>query len=107
MTPKHMLALSLGFGAVIFLTQQAQAQNQPQNCAPRAVVLDHLAKNFGESRRAVGLNANNSVMELFASENGSWTIAITMPNGVTCLAAAGEGFTDTSDEGLPPRGEPV
>ncbi|MGV6813089.1 MAG: hypothetical protein ACWA47_12625 [Brevirhabdus sp.] len=107
MTPKHMMALSLGFGAVILLTQHAQAQDRPRNCAPRASVLEHLASNFGERRRAIGLNANNTVMELFASETGSWTITITLPNGLTCLAAAGQAFEDTVDEGLPPVGEQV
>jgi len=106
MTPKHLFALSLGFGAVLFLTQQAQAEQQPQ-CAPRDVVLEQLAGAYGESRRAIGLNANNTIMELFASEAGSWTITITLPNGLTCLAAAGEAFEDTSAEGLPPQGEQV
>jgi len=107
MTVKHLFALSLGFGAVFFLSQQSHSQEQPQNCAPHADVLDHLANSFSESRRAIGLNSNNTVMELFASESGSWTIIITLPSGMTCLAAAGEGFESISNEGLPQVGEQV
>lgn len=106
MTTRHLFALSLGFGAVILLTQAAQAQEQRQ-CAPRDIVLAQLAENYGESRQAIGLNSNNTVMEVFASEGGSWTITITMPNGLTCLAAAGEAYQDVSDEGLPPAGDQV
>lgn len=71
----------------------ALTQNQPQNCAPRADVLEHLATNFGEHPRAIGLNANDTVMELFVSESGSWTITITLTNGLTCLAAAGQALS--------------
>lgn len=108
MTRKHLFALSLGFGALILMTHQGQAQTQSQgSCGPRAAVLDQLINRYGETRQAVGLNANNTIMEVFASDTGSWTITITLPSGTTCLAAAGEGYTDVSDEVPTPAGDPV
>jgi len=70
----------------------ALAQNSNQ-CGPREVILAQLAARYGEARKAVGLAANNAVVELFANaESGTWTITGTLPSGVTCLIASGESF---------------
>ena len=100
----RVFALSLGFGALILLTQAAEAAPQ---CGPRAAVLEQLADRYGESRRSMGIAANNMVMELFAnSESQSWTITVTTPQGQTCLVASGTGFEALTDP-LPAKGEPA
>ncbi|MCT4557087.1 MAG: hypothetical protein N4A61_03395 [Pelagimonas sp.] len=76
-----------------------------QNCAPRDQVVDRLASKYGETRQSMGLGSNNAVMEVFASvESGSWTITVTMANGVTCLVASGQAFEELA-EALPPKGD--
>lgn len=76
----------------------AEAQ---QNCAPRDAVLQRLAERYGESRRSIGLAPQGRVVEVFASgDSGSWTITVTLPNGVTCLVASGQAF-EALDEALP------
>ncbi len=101
---ERLFALSLGFNALILLTQAASAAPR---CAPRAVVLEQLADRYGESRRSVGIAANNMVMELFANdESQSWTITVTTPQGQTCLLASGSGFEALTDP-LPAKGSPV
>jgi hypothetical protein len=76
-------------------------------CGPREAVVAHLAERYGESRRAIGLAANSMVMELFAAEtSGSWTIAVTRPDGVMCLIASGQGF-EAVDDPLPAAGDPA
>lgn len=106
MTQK-LFALSLGFAALILVTQaHAQAQAQPQ-CAPRASVLAQLADTYGETRRSMGIAANNTVMELFASSTSqSWTITVTTPQGQTCLVASGQGF-EAMEDTLPAKGDPA
>lgn len=85
--------------AVAILPTTASAQS---NCAPRPTVLERLAGTYGETRQAIGLGVNNAVIEVFASdETGTWTITVTLPNGITCLVAAGEAFERVSEE-LPP-----
>ena len=43
------------------------------------------------------------VVEVFASdESGTWTIVITLPNGMTCLVAAGNAFQDVEGTPLTP-----
>lgn len=78
-----------------------------QNCAPRDVVVQRLAEKYGETRQSMGLGSNNAVMEVFASlDSGSWTITVTMANGVTCLVASGQAFEELA-EALPPEGDPI
>ena len=70
----------------------AAAQQQPR-CAPRAQVLDVIESRYRESRRAIGLTGSQTVMELYASEaTGSWTLVVTLPSGLSCLVASGQGF---------------
>ena len=89
---KELFALSLGFAALIWATQNASAQ-AAQTCGDRHTVIERLQSRFGESRQSIGLIQNNSVMEVFASnDTGTWTIVVTLPSGLTCLIAAGQAF---------------
>jgi hypothetical protein len=89
---------------MILATGQAFAQ---QNCASRDTVTARLAEGYGETRQAIGIARNNAVLEVFASlETGTWTITVTMPNGPTCVVAAGEAYQALS-EALPTPGNPA
>jgi len=75
---------------LVLMTPAAYAE---PSCGPRATVIAHLSENFGESRQTIGMADGGNVIEVFASiETGSWTITVTMPNGMTCLVAAGRAF---------------
>lgn len=101
---KMMFAMSFGFAALILATQNAFAAS---NCADRSFVLNELAAKYRETRRAMGLAANNTMMEMFASaDTGTWTLTVTMPDGTTCLVASGIGFETVSDP-LPALGDPA
>lgn len=99
---KTMFALSFGLFAMILAVQAAHAAP----CAPRDQVLAGLATGFDETRRAIGLTGQTQVIEVFASENGSWTITVTRPDGTTCLVASGQGFEAISED-LPAKGKPA
>jgi len=92
---KEFFALSIlpaaALGLVTMTASAADAQSR--NCGPRDSVVDRLAEGFGETRQSIGLGANNQIVEQFANEEtGSWTITVTMPNGITCLVASGQSF---------------
>lgn len=77
---------------------------QSRNCAERTLVIDRLAERYGESRQSIGLGTDNAVVEVYASlETGTWTITVTLPNGLTCLVASGQAF-ERLDEELTPAG---
>lgn len=83
--------MSFGIGAMILAAQQTQAQTR--NCADHGQVVERLAQSYGETRQSIGLGADNSVVEVFASmDTGSWTITVTRPGGLTCLVAAGQAY---------------
>ena len=87
---RNFYLLSFGIGAMIFAATQPHAAPA---CADHAAVVDRLETMYGEGRQAMGLGANNTVIEVYASsETGSWTITATQPGGPTCLVAAGRSF---------------
>lgn len=95
----HLAALTGACAAMIASASEVLAQTR--NCGPRDIVLSRLADKYKESRQSMGLGANNQVMEVFASdETGSWTITVTLPNGMTCLVASGQSF-EALTEALP------
>ena len=101
---KLMFALSLGFAGLILATQAGWAAPQ---CAPRDGVLAALSQKYGETRRGIGIAGDTQMMELFASaDTGSWTITVTLPDGMTCLVATGQAFESLS-EALPVPGDPA
>lgn len=90
-----------GLALALLLAAEATTAQTQRHCAPRDTVLQRLAEAYGETRRSVGLGRDNSMMEVYASEeSGSWTITVTTPNGMTCLVASGQSF-ETFAQSLP------
>jgi len=98
-----MKKLLLAAAAVIALSVTPFAvAAQQQNCGPREVVAERLTDNYGETRQMRALGANNTLVEVWASTEGSdptgsWTITVTRPNGVTCLVASGQAYEALSE----------
>ena len=64
-------------------------------CDKRAEVTDHLKRKYEEAPTALGVANNGGLVELLKTEEGkTWTLIITLPNGMTCLLAAGEDWED-------------
>ncbi|MDQ1847585.1 hypothetical protein Q9299_04725 [Gemmobacter fulvus] len=99
---RTLFALSLGFAGVILATHAGHAAT----CAPRDALLAKLADHYGERRQALGLADNRMMMELFASDTGSWTMAFTGADGITCLVATGQAYEGIPAP-LPAKGDPA
>ncbi len=96
---KTLFKMTMGLGIMALAAQQVQAQN----CAPREDIIQRLAETYGETRRGIGIARQGAVMEVYASDSsGSWTITVTLPDGVTCLIASGQSYEDVT-EALPPN----
>jgi len=103
---RNLITLSLGIGALLLATNHAFAQTA-RNCGVREAIVERLATGYGESRQSIGLGTQNRVVETFANpETGSWTITVTMPNGMMCLLASGQAY-EAVDEVLTPTGSPI
>ncbi len=81
-----LLALALLLG----VRAPASAQSV---CTTHAEVTKQLESRHSESQVGIGLASNGGVVEVFSTDDGSsWTIVMTMPNGMSCLVAAGEAW---------------
>ena len=79
---KYLLLLT------VLLSTPAVAQ---QACAKQDEFAKMLADKFDEHRLGGG-TANVVMMEVFVSKAGTFTIIQTLPNHVSCLVAAGDGW---------------
>ena len=99
------LALSLGFAGLCLIPQATLAQSN--QCAPRESLVAHLTEKYGETRQGVGLAGPETMMEVYASpDTGTWTITMTMADGVMCMVASDQGYERLTEE-LPAKGEPA
>lgn len=86
-----MLRFMLIALVVIGFSLPASAQQIP--CGKRGDVLKQLSVRHSEAPAAMGLSSTGGMLEVLTSPTGgSWTILMTMPNGVSCLVAAGENW---------------
>ena len=84
-------ALALSTCFLLAITTSAAAQ-QPL-CTERSEVVNQLSSQYSEATVAMGIANNGGVVEILSSQRGtSWTIILTMPNGVSCMIAAGENW---------------
>lgn len=64
-------------------------------CDSRATIIDGLKDVFQETPVAVGMEQSGNVVELLRARDGtSWTLVITRPDGISCIAAAGEHWNE-------------
>lgn len=93
---KRFFSVAAAVFSVTAIATPAAAQSNI--CGKRDSIVERLQDKYGETRQSMGLQQNNGVLEVFASEaSGSWTILVTMPNGMTCLVAAGDAWEANAD----------
>ena len=85
----------------VFLFISFQARGQGTVCGDRENIVPSLIDDYDESRVSIGLSAEGSIFEIFASDTGSWTLIVTQPSGITCLIGTGTNFETIS---LPRKG---
>ncbi len=83
------VAMLLLAGAA-FMAPPVAAQ---QAGVPHAEVVKVLGDRYAEESVGLGIAQNGGVFELFTSKDGAtWTIVLTMPNGLSLVIAAGESW---------------
>lgn len=96
--------LKPALAALLLVPAAAPAQTLP--CAPRERVLAFVIDQQHQTRLAAGDAARGAGIELFAGDSGQWTLLLNLPDGRSCLLAAGSNFSATG--GLQPaRGNPA
>ncbi|MBT3361919.1 MAG: hypothetical protein HN403_20025 [Rhodospirillales bacterium] len=85
----RLLAFSV---LAIFLFLGGQASAQVAACGDRGSIAEKLDDGYSELPVAMGLSANGSVVEVFASMTGTFTIIVTQPDGMSCILVTGESW---------------
>jgi hypothetical protein len=73
--------------AAILLAPSAAAQFV---CGPHQNISEKLKKSYTETPVSMGVTTGGGIMKVFVSPEGSWTLVVTQPNGMSCLIAAGQ-----------------
>ena len=84
---KPLVALAC---ALPFIAFTAPAWGDSLACGPRAAFVKHLTETWGETPRGRGLSITGKVLEIFISPQGTWTVAVTRPDGYMCPVDTGE-----------------
>src|SRR5687768_6149965 len=84
---------TLGFALLSLPALLTSTKAAPQ-CGPHEKITEVLYKRFLESRQALGLAGQASVIELFVSDKGTWTLTATTTAGRTCVVATGEAWQE-------------
>ncbi|AZO73208.1 MAG: hypothetical protein E5V92_11555 [Mesorhizobium sp.] len=86
---RFLMAAIILAAAAIYGIAQANAAAQ---CAPRSDVVKALGDKFHESVAGRGLINPNVVLEIFVSDQGSWTVLASDTKGQSCILSVGEGW---------------
>lgn len=65
-------------------------------CAEHNQITDKLSAKYNEQRSGMGLVGSSGMVELFTSENGTWTIVVTQIDRTSCIVAAGNSWSEYS-----------
>lgn len=100
--PKRIVAAAIALAALT--AAPAHAQQRP--CAPTALMIERLAKTFGEHLAAAGLSAGGKIVSFYANaEKQTFTILLSSPDGMSCIVDSGEAFAveapAPADQGAP------
>ncbi len=97
------IALTLAFLLTLLLGVQASASAQ-SGCTTHPEIAKQLKSRHSEAPVAIGLADNAGVIEVFSAGDGStWTMVLTLPDGMSCVMATGEAWEHLSWTVLDPQ----
>ncbi len=96
---RTMLGGLMLLGATALIAPDASAQTV---CGERTKFLAQLAKKHHEAPTSIGVTSSGQMIEVLTSSNGTWTILVTSPDGVSCMVAVGEAWENIDRIALAP-----
>src|SRR5262245_5959000 len=87
--PRCLIPFILATAVWVGVTGPARAE--AMNCAERSSIVAKLS-NYKEEAEAIGLNKDGTLLEVFVSPEGTWTVLLSSPQGQSCIAAIGEAW---------------
>lgn len=67
-------------------------------CVPYEEAVTQLHERYGERAVARALDSGGNLVEIYRTRDGaSWSLLVTRPDGLACLAGTGEGWQEIAD----------
>jgi len=88
--PLDFLLVTLAVILAIAIASSAMAEGI--FCKNRAEIVADLKKHYGEYKVSGGLAKTGVLVEIFVSKDRSWTVLLSRPDGVSCIASSGQGW---------------
>jgi hypothetical protein len=97
MSVKFTRRAGFGICAAVAIAAMSPVPVEAQTalCGKRTAIVDALKTKYNETRQAMGIVGTDSVVELYISEAGTWTMLVTSASGLTCVMAAGHSWDGT------------
>jgi hypothetical protein len=91
---KTCLVAAAVAGGVLAASAQTdiEANAATEVCGARTDLVERLLSEFKENQTAVGTLHESAILEVFVSDQGTWTILATGTDGRSCVLAAGQDF---------------
>jgi hypothetical protein len=70
----------------------APARAAPMSCAERTDIIQKLDDAYAEKQQASALTSTGSVLEVYVSRSGTWSMLVSKPDGTACVVAVGEAW---------------
>jgi len=67
----------------------------PLACNDKDTVAAVLQNRYGEKPTDYGLTEGGALMQIFVSPKGTWSAVVTEANGVSCLIASGDHWSES------------
>ena len=84
--------------AAVTLFSTAGVASAGAPCGSHDAVAKSLNTKFKEARRVMGVVNAKAVMEIFMSQQGTWTVVVTDTSGTACIIAAGQDWQEVPIE---------
>ncbi len=88
--PRRQRLLALGLALFVAAFMVAVGAARAANCGKREDIVTALTKRHGERPVSLALSSDGRLVELWAREDGRWTLIISTPQGFACVHASGE-----------------
>ena len=73
-------------------------------CGERVKMTKMLSGKYQEKPKAIGVSSTGkTVLEVFTSSEGSWTLLLTTAKGMTCIMGAGHSWQDKDQPEFLPK----
>lgn len=98
-----ILALGICGGIALAMLWPREASAQAPQCLPYGKMLEYLSTRYREKLTGLGMISPNAIVQLFASEAGTWTILAIGRDGQACVMSSGTGWEQlpTPEKGRP------